>query len=220
MEKNSMQAKSYTRKAPARKIRCSKIGAARQAVAEFDKGMATYILTFGQFSLIETLEAVLEKTGPAHIAIGTWTAAAADLDRACEFIKSDLIRSIRFVIDRSFINRQPGFAQSLIKRFGIDAIRTTKTHAKFITIKNESWNVVIQTSMNLNENPRLENIDIVDDVEFCDFMNSVVDGIFAEESEGIYGDKGVPALDNIADMFLATPVAMDRGTVTMGVAKI
>lgn len=47
---------------------------ARDALADFDRGMETYCLTFGQFSLMDAVEAILEKTGPADVAISTWTA--------------------------------------------------------------------------------------------------------------------------------------------------
>lgn len=219
MSKN-ITAKSITRPAPKRRIRACKIGAARQALAEFDRGLSTYILTFGQFSLIETLEAVLEKTGAADVAISTWTAAASDLDKAKAFLKSDKIKSLRFVVDCSFINRQPGFARELVEKFGVESIRTTRTHAKFITVKNNDWNVVIQTSMNLNENPRLENIDVTDDKDFCRFINSIVDNIFKEEEAGDWRTKVVPKLSGIEDMPLFGNIEMARGTVTMGSAGI
>ena len=43
-------AQSVTRKAPRRTPRLSKVTNARDALAEFDRGMETYCLTFGQFS--------------------------------------------------------------------------------------------------------------------------------------------------------------------------
>ena len=62
---------SHTRKTPARRPRVSKITNARDALSDFDRGMETYCLTFGQFSLMDAIEAVLEKTGPADVAIST-----------------------------------------------------------------------------------------------------------------------------------------------------
>ena len=38
--------------------------------------------------------------------------------------------------------------------------------------------------MNLNENPRLENIEVSDDKALCGFLTGVVDSIFVEAAEG------------------------------------
>lgn len=150
-------AQSHTRKTQARKPRLSKVSNARDALADFGRGMETYCLTFGQFSLMDAVEAVLEKTGPADVAISTWTAGNADLSRSAEHLHNGNIRKLRFIADCSFGQRQPGYLAELIRLFGEGAIRTTRTHAKFVVITNDGWQVAIRTSMNLNENPRLES---------------------------------------------------------------
>ena len=38
--------------------------------------------------------------------------------------------------------------------------------------------------MNLNENPRLENIEVSENKEFADFFEQIADDIFAEVQEG------------------------------------
>lgn len=189
-------AQSHTRPAPGsrRKPRISKITNARDALADFGRGMETYCLTFGQFSLMDAIEAILEKTGPADVAISTWTAGSADLSRSAEHLHDGNIRSLRFVADCSFGQRQPGYLAELVRLFGDDAIRTTRTHAKFAVITNDEWSVAVRTSMNLNENPRLESIEVSDDPELAAFLIGVVDAIFTEEAVGDYRTKGRPEL--------------------------
>ena len=212
--------KSIVRKSPSRKLRVSKITNARDAIKEFDKGLELFCFTFGQFSLFEAVEAVLEKTGPADVAISTWTAASADLKKAEQFLRDSRIKRLRFIVDCSFINRQPGYTKVLCDLFGDDAIRTTRTHAKFVTIKNEDWNVVIRTSMNLNENPRLENIEITDDMEFCAFFNQVVDEIFIEEAPKDWSTKKHPQLPGMEGIEPVQLIAMNRVQLKIGGAKI
>lgn len=108
----------------------SKVTNARDALADFGRGMETYCLTFGQFSLMDAVEAILEKTGPADVALSTWTAGGADLSRSAEHLHNGHIRSMRFVCDCSFGQRQPGYLAKLRELFGDDAIRTTRTHAR------------------------------------------------------------------------------------------
>ena len=203
-------AQSHTRTAPKRRPRLSKVTNARDALSDFGRGVETYCLTFGQFSLMDAVEAVLEKTGPADVAISTWTAGNADLSRSAEHLHDGNIRSLRFVADCSFGQRQPGYLAELVRLFGDDAIRTTRTHAKFVVVTNDDWSVAIRTSMNLNENPRLESIEVSDDPELAGFLLRVVDEIFAEEVPGDYGTKAWPELPGIQGITPAERVEMGR----------
>lgn len=189
----------------------SKVTNVRDALADFGRGMETYCLTFGQFSLMDAVEAILEKTGPADVALSTWTAGGADLSRSAEHLHNGHIRSMRFVCDCSFGQRQPGYLAKLRELFGDDAIRTTRTHAKFAVLTNDSWQVAVRTSMNLNENPRLESIEVSDDPVLAGFLLSVVDELFAEESVGDFRTKSRPVLAGLEAVMPAERVEMGRG---------
>ena len=210
-------AKSTTRRVPARRsIRLSKITNAREALADFDRGMETYCLTFGQFSLMDAVEAILDKTGPADVAISTWTAGNADLSRSAEHLHNGNICSLRFVADCSFGQRQPGYLAELVRLFGAEAIRTTRTHAKFVVITNDRWKVAVRTSMNLNENPRLESIEVSDDPALAAFLLRVVDEVFTEEAVGDFTTKSRPELPGIESIRPIEQVAMSRQGVRTG----
>lgn len=209
-------ARSHTRATPARKPRLSKVTNARDALADFDRGMETYCLTFGQFSLMDALEAILDTTGPADVVVSTWTAGSADLARSEQHLRDQRIRTLRFLVDTSFPQRQPGYAAELVRLFGDDAIRTTRTHAKFAVITNDEWKVAVRTSMNLNENPRLEAIEVSDDPALAGFLLDVVNTIWAEEAVGDYRTKGRPTLDTIASVQPRAGVKMSTGPLTTG----
>ena len=204
-------ARSTTRAVRPRKIAISKVTNARDALSDFDRGMETYCLTFGQFSLMDAVEAILEKTGPADVAIATWTAGAADLSRSAESLRNGNIRSLRFVVDCSFGQRQPGYLAQVRELFGDGAIRSTRTHAKYAVITNDSWSVAVRTSMNLNENPRLESIEVSDDPALAGFLLQLTDEIFAEEKAGDFRTKSRPELAGMPGIEPAASVAMGRG---------
>jgi hypothetical protein len=172
------------KKTASRDIRLSKSLTAEQSIGDLKKNQDIYILTFGQFSLIDALVHVLKQTGPAYVDLSTWTAADAHLEKAKALLDSAEIKRLRMVIDRSFESRQPEYCYHMRKRFGQDSIRAIRTHAKFFVVRNENWSVVARTSMNLNENPRLENIEISTDDSLSDFMTTIVDEIFNEVPEG------------------------------------
>lgn len=179
-------------------IRASKKGTAIQAIGTIEKDTDTFILTYGQFSLIDALMAVIDQTGPAHVVISTWTAAHAHLDRSAELLESSDILSFRMIVDRSFKTRQPKYFYHMIQLFGSECIRQLRTHAKFITVRNDNWNIVIRTSMNLNENPRLENIEVSENKDFADFFDQIADDIFAEVQEG-ESKSDLPGLESIKE---------------------
>ena len=140
-------------------------------------------LTKGQFSLIDLVNVLLEKTGPAHIVISTWSAGFRDI-RAIEAMKaSGRVLSVMLITDRSYPTRQPGYALSVEEAFGKRNIRTTNIHAKFVLLRSEANTICIRSSMNLNKNDRCENFDVDDDPEIYDFFYSFVNDVFEQSKQ-------------------------------------
>mgnify|MGYP006899600354 CR=1 FL=1 len=193
------------KKAGARTVRMSRYNSAREAIGQIEKGTDTFILTYGQFSLIDALCAILVQTGPADVSLSTWTAAHAHLERSAELMESAAIRSFRLIVDRSFEGRQPEYAQHMRDLFGPECVRAIRTHAKFMLIRNEEWDIVVRTSMNLNENPRLENIEISEGLGFAEFFQTVVDDVFAEVKPG-ENASDIPGLHNVQESFPFRPL--------------
>ena len=143
--------KSFKKSNKEKEIRACKRGTAKQAIGIIEKNTDTFILTYGQFSLIDALMVMLDQTGPAHVAISTWTAAHAHLDKSQELMENSEILSLKMIVDRSFKTRQPGYFAHMIKLFGVDCVREMRTHAKFITVRNDKFKIVARTSMNLRK---------------------------------------------------------------------
>lgn len=151
---------------------------AAQAIGQLEHGCEIFGLTKGQFSISDVIQHCLTQTGPATVDIATWTAAIGDIKRAENLLRDGRITRIRFVVDPSFKSRKPEFCKALVDTFGPGCIRTVNSHAKFAIIRNESWNLAIRTSMNLNPNPRLENFEISDDHGLASFFSNIVDEIY------------------------------------------
>jgi 3-dehydroquinate synthase class II len=192
-----------------RSIRVAKESSAREAIGALEHGTDTFILTFGQFSLIEALVAILDQTGPADVVIATWTAADAHLERSRDLLESAAIRSLRWIVDRGFESRQPKYCYHMRQLFGADCIRAIRTHAKFILVRNEEWSIVVRTSMNLNDNPRLEDLEITDHKEMAEFFQRIADDIFSEVEEG-RNQSELPLLEGLEETVKLTEV---RGNV-------
>lgn len=141
-------------------------------------------ITNGQFSLVDILHHVLTLTGPADVVLATWTMGVYDAEKAYSFVGNRLIRSIRFIVDPSMFCRRPELASVLVKGFGVESFRAVNSHAKFMTVRGGRLALCVRTSMNLNENKRLESFDISACEEMTAFYENVAEEIWAKVNEG------------------------------------
>lgn len=151
---------------------------AAEAIGTLKPSVSLFVFSKGQFSLIDAIEHIIEQTGPVHLSCSTWTAADADLSQVEQFVQQGKLTGARFLVDFSFQRRSPAILNQLRQRFGADSLRVTRTHAKFVLLENENWKLTIKTSMNLNNNPRLEHLEITDDPGLFQFLNDFVGDIF------------------------------------------
>lgn len=172
---------------------------AREAIAGFTKGMELYGFTKGQFSLIDLYRAIIEITGPVHLSVSTWTAAHQDVTFVMDFLKERRLLSARWLVDLTFQNRSPALANQIRTMFGIDAIRVARNHAKFGLLQNDEWQVVVQTSMNLNTNPRFENFNVADDPEMAQFLGKILDEIWKRQPRELAGQRPADIKRHFAD---------------------
>ena len=162
---------------------------AKQAIGEIYPGCAIFGFTKGQFSLVDLISAILDQTGPASLFVSTWTAAGADLSEAFDLVQSGKITDIAFLVDLSFQRRKPAFAAKIRELFGETSVRVTKNHAKFCLIMNDKWRLVLNTSMNLNFNPRFEDFYLQDDPALADFLYGIMKEIFKKSKKSSLFDK-------------------------------
>lgn len=199
-----------------RRHRMLRTASARQALEPFQPGFDYEVMTNGEFSLLDAVLVLLERSGPADVAICTWSAGLYDAEVMNRFIDSGNIRTFRLILDVGF-NKLAGvkeYAVTLMDVFGEEHIRTTRTHAKFVTITNDDVQFTISSTANLNENKRLELFYFSDSPERAAFYEAVVDEVFHEVKPGWNPNRGAPGLGRLDPT--AAPVAMATGKISMG----
>ena len=201
---------------PKRKTRArfSKVANARDTIHGFGHDMDIIGLTYGQFSLLDLIDAALDITGPADIAISTWSAGFYDVEAAERFRDSGRLRAIRFVMDSS-AKRGQATVGDIGEMFGPENIRATRTHAKFVLITNTDWNITITSSMNLNLNPRCEQFEMTDDADRCGMFLDFVDELFNELPEGDTQDRKLPGVHGMEAVQPSLGIEVTP-TITMG----
>lgn len=153
----------------------------RQAIGNIYSGMEIYGIHSGEFSFINLLEGIILQIGkPVNLDMSSWTVAEFEMSRLDHYLKQDMVIRIRFITDTSFPARQAKKFKLLQEILGVNGIRILRCHCKFAVISNDDWNIAIRTSMNLNENKRIENFEISDDKRLADYMTGIVNGFFSK----------------------------------------
>lgn len=159
-------------------------GNAETAIYNLEKGKRIIGLTKGDFSLIDLIHSIIKKIGKSKIICCTWSAGIKDANQVKWMLNSGLIDSFTLVTDHSYVTRQKKYALAIEDLFGLDNIRTSEIHAKFVLIQNDEWNLAIRTSMNLNANNTCETFEIDDDVQVYNFYRNFIDETFKNTPKG------------------------------------
>ncbi len=146
-------------------------------------------LTMGRFSLIDLIHSILKKTGKANVIVGTWSAGIKDVNQVKWMIDSGLISDFKILTDHSYKTRQHKYAASIEMLFGLENIRTSEMHAKFVLIQNDNYKVAIRSSMNLNANKTCELFEIDEGKEIYDFLMDFVLHTFQNMKPGFEQDS-------------------------------
>jgi len=158
---------------------------ARESIGTLAGGAQITGITKGQFSLLDLIRAVSDQIGPAALTVSTWSTGIRDTGNLEILINRGAFTKVSLCLDRSFSGRQPKYVEEVIRVWGQENIRMTRNHAKFFLLRNEVWNICCRSSMNLNRNPRLEQFDIDDSSELCEFFQGIIDEIFEKMPRGL-----------------------------------
>lgn len=169
------------------------------AVSGLSKDSRIMGLTRGQFSLIDLIHAILKKVGPSEVHCVTWSAGIKDAHNVKWLIDSNLISLFTLITDHSYKTRQSKYAASIEDIFGIENIRTSEIHAKFVLIKNAEYAITIRTSMNLNANKTCESFEIDENDDIYKFYYDFVDFVNTHQTPGFVSSS--QKVNKTLDMF-------------------
>jgi hypothetical protein len=133
---------------------------AKAAIGPIEPGMSLFLITRGQFSMLDMIQHCLSELGPSSVSIWTWATSVYDEGSVSALIQDRRIVAARLVIDKSQEARNPRVMALWRDVFGADGIRLCMNHAKIARVWNAERRVLIRGSMNLNLNPRFEQADI------------------------------------------------------------
>lgn len=152
---------------------------AAECIGPLEPGVHVFAVTRGQFSMIDAIHHCLQQMGPSRLSLWTWCIADYEIETFESLLRSQAITGATLVIDRageqqvaktrSFrdgsldkAERQGALLARWREKFGPSSIKVVLNHAKIATLDNGVLKVVVRGSMNLNHNPRFEQLDVTE----------------------------------------------------------
>lgn len=133
---------------------------AAEAIGPIVPGLNLFLFTRGQFGMLDIITHVVDQIGAADLSVWAWAIADYEVDAIAALMSREAIRSARLVIDRSAEQRDAGLMRLWRERYGAEAVRVCKNHAKMARMWTADRHVLARGSLNMNYSPRFENVDI------------------------------------------------------------
>lgn len=153
-------------------------GNAQTALGTMERGCHKFIITRGQFGMIDLILSILDQVGPSHVTAWVWSIADWEIQTIEHLIADRRVLSADLLIDYASITKKGATIKGWIDRFGPGSVKFIVNHAKIVRIWNDDgWKICMRGSCNLNYNPRFEQVDIDDCSPAFDLVAKIEDEI-------------------------------------------
>jgi hypothetical protein len=135
---------------------------AGETIGPIEHGLSIFAITRGQFSMIDIVNYLLSELGKSGVSIWTWVIADYEVEVMTALIDNGQLTQGNLIVDYSAGKRNPDIIESWRSKFGESSVKVCKNHAKLARIWNDDFKFLARGSMNLNFNPRFEQLDLTE----------------------------------------------------------
>ena len=146
---------------------------------EFENNCTYNYITAGDVDALSYLKMIIRKQNLNHCLFSTWCIAADDILQFEEWLETGKIKSLDCYVGEIFPNQYKFEWQKLKEmnaKYG-GRLAVFKNHSKIFAGVGDNFSFGIQTSANINTNPRTENGSISINNEIYTFYKDYFDGI-------------------------------------------
>ena len=143
------------------------------------KGYSYNYITAGDVAALSFLKIILRQQKLNHCLFSTWCMASDDILQIEEWLEKGIIKVMDAYVGEIFPNnykQEWNKLKEVIPKYG-GKLKVFKNHSKIFAGIGDKWSFGIQTSANINTNPRTENGCITIDDEIYNFYKEYFDGI-------------------------------------------
>ena len=145
----------------------------------FENGNSYHCISFGDVDSLTYLRVILKQQKIRYCLLSTWCMAITDAEEICDWIKRGYIGRMDFYVGEIFEKQYSGVYKFLKENCMVKDARICvfRNHSKVIAGFGEKFDFAIESSANVNTNPRCEQscINISTEVAkfYIDFYNQI-----------------------------------------------
>jgi len=173
---------------------------AAECIGPIDPGFSVFAITRGQFSMVDAVLHTIEQIGRAErLSLWTWTIADYEVEVFRKLATDGRIDAGTLIIDHGARNKNAGLIREWKGVYGPSSVRYVLNHAKIATVEGAGMRVLLRGSMNLNHNPRFEQLDASEGGPAFDMVRGIEESlpILADDAPG----SDVYRASKVADAF-------------------
>ena len=149
----------------------------------FQDGDSYHVITGGDVDALSYLKVVLRQQDLDYLLFSTWCMASEDVYQFQDWLESGKIKKVDAYVGEIFpgtYKLEYALLKQVIEKYG-GRVAVFKNHSKIFAGYGDKFHFGIETSANINTNPRTENGCITIDKEIYEFYKEYFDGIVSFE---------------------------------------
>lgn len=160
----------------------------------FQEGDCYHCFSFGDVDSMSYFKHVLKQQKVKYLAVSTWCMAGADVDDLESWYDRGYIGRVDFYVGEIFPGSYPDVyerAKAFCRKCG-GRLVVFRNHSKIMIVKGEKFDCLIESSANVNTNPRSENTVLTVDKQLVNDYITLFAGLksFNREFDNIEPYKG------------------------------
>ncbi len=174
----SVQVKKTVNQHAMRRV-LSELALEKELPWHFEQGVSYHCISFGDVDALTYFRVVVKQQRIRYALISTWCMASEDILEIRRWIEQGYIGRCDFYVGEIFkasYYRQYEELIALCKELG-GRVAICRNHSKVMVLLGERFDCVIESSANVNTNPRIEQAIITVDSELAHWYKDFYDGI-------------------------------------------
>lgn len=144
-----------------------------------DTGDSYHVMSSGDVDSMSFMTFYMVNYTFDDVLISTWVIADSDIDNLIDLMKNGRIKKLKLCLGEIYPGTYPAEYSRLLKmrdEFNFQMV-VARNHSKIMLMKNSDMDLVIESSANVNTNPRMEQTAIHNDKGLYDFYNEFFAGV-------------------------------------------
>lgn len=178
----SVQVKKTVNRHEMRRV-LSELALEKQLPWHFEQGVSYHCISFGDVDSLTYMRVIVKQQRIKYALLSSWCMASEDIAEVRSWIKRGYIGRCDFYIGEIFkasYYKQYEELTALCKELG-GRVCMARNHSKIMVLLGEKFDAVIESSANVNTNPRIEQTVITVDGDLAFWYKSFFDGLISFE---------------------------------------